>query len=66
MTQILQNFVARLDLFLPWLLPSLETIEQTFPSMARNSICIVLIAGLILLRHRNLATAASHLHRAAL
>ena len=66
MTQILQDLVAKMDLLLPWLLPALESIEQTFPSTARISICVVLMAGLAFLRHRNLATAASNLHRATL
>ncbi len=64
MTQILQDFIARMDMSLPWLLPILETLEQTVPSTARLTMCAALMVGFAFLRHRN--AAASHLHRAAL
>ncbi len=63
MTQIFQDFIAKLDLSLPWLLPALETLEQTVPAPVRLSMCLALTVWFVLLRHRN---AASHLHRAAL
>ncbi len=61
MTQILQDFIAKLDLSLPWLLPALETVEQAVPSAVRLSMCVALIVGFFFLRHRNTATAASRL-----
>ncbi len=64
--QILQNFIAKLDHTLPWLLPTLETIEYTFPATARIAMCAALMAGLVLLRHRSLASSASHGPLAAL
>lgn len=66
MTQILQDFIAKLDLSLPWLLPALETIEQTVPATARLSICVALMVGFAFLRHRHAASDASHLHRTML
>ncbi len=64
--QIIQDFIAKLDLYLPWLLPTLETIEQAFPATARIAICAVLMAGFFFMRHRNLASSARHVHLAAL
>ncbi len=65
MTQILQDLIARLDLYLPWLLPTLETVEQTVPAVVRVTICALLVVWFALLRQRN-ATSAGHLHRALL
>ncbi|MCP3960797.1 MAG: hypothetical protein GY719_23380 [bacterium] len=64
MTQIaiLQDLVTSLDLYLPWLLPTLETIELAVPSTARLLICVPLIAWFAVLRQRH-ATSPAQLHR---
>ena len=55
MTQInsIQNFIADLDMVLPWLLPVLETIDRTVPPPARLLICIPLLVWFAVLRHRH-------------
>ncbi len=62
----LQDLIANLDLYLPWLLPALESVEQALPSAARLPICIPLIVWLAFLRQRNAEHAATRLHRAVL
>ena len=63
---LLQDLIANLDLYLPWLLPTLEAIELTIPSTARLLICVPLMTWLIVLRHRHSAAAVSRFHRVAL
>ncbi len=55
MTQIspIQDIIATLDLDLPWLLPTLEAIEQTVPPTVRLLVCGLLLAWLTVLRIRN-------------
>ncbi len=63
----LQDLFAKLDLYLPWLLPTLETIEQTIPSTARIAVCAALLVWFAVLKHRDLASSGSgHLHSVAL
>ena len=66
MTQItsVQDLIANLDLYLPWLLPALETIEQTVPTTVRIVIGVLLTACLAVLRQRHAAD--RRLHRVAL
>ena len=64
MTQILQDLIARMDLYLPWLLPALETAEQTAPLAVRIPLCALLVAWFFVLRQRHSAS-ASQLHCAA-
>ncbi len=67
MTQsmLIQDLIARLDLLLPWLLPTLETLEQAAPTTVRLPICAILTVWFAILRHRDSA-AANQAHRVAL
>ncbi len=68
MTQstLIQELIASLDLYLPWLLPALETVEQTVPATVRFPIGVLLMVWVAVLRQRDPASAAGHLHRVAL
>ena len=59
---IFEDLFASLDLYLPWLLPTLETIELTFPATSRLLICVPLVVWFAVLRQRH-ATAPTQLHR---
>ncbi len=63
MTQVntLQDFIASMDLQLPWLLPALETVEQTAPAGARATICVLLVAWFAFRKLRDAAPAAGQL-----
>ena len=63
---VLQEFIAELDLSLPWLLPALETFEQVFPGAVRIPVCAMLVAWFVVLRHRHAESAESRLHHLAL
>lgn len=65
MTDFFQTLAATLDLYLPWLLPTLETIELAAPAPVRVVICGALI-GLLALRHRQAAAGAGRSHLVAL
>lgn len=66
MITLLQEFVASLDQYLPWLLPAMEAIEHSVPLTARLLLCVPLMALVALVRQRDAASDASRLHRAAL
>ena len=55
MTQItpIQDLIAGLDLSLPWLLPTLETIELTVPSTVRLLLSVPLLIWFVVLRQRH-------------
>ena len=57
---LLQDLVASLDRYLPWLLPTLEAIEGTVPVTVRLVICVPLLIWLALLRHRQAASDRPH------
>ncbi len=62
---LFQDLVANLDVYLPWLLPSLEAIEQLVPASGRLLICVPLVVWLGVLRQRSVLAAASRTHRVA-
>ena len=62
---LIQDLVAKIDLYLPWLLPTLEAIELTIPSTVRLLICVPLMVWLVALRQRHAASGASRFHRVA-
>ncbi len=64
MITALQDLIAKLDLYLPWLLPALETFEETIPATARVALCALLTVWFVMRRQRH--AAASRLHRALL
>ncbi len=49
----LQDVLTVLDQFLPWLLPSMESIESIFPVQARLLVCALLVCWLIAMRFRD-------------
>ena len=63
MTQstLIQDLIAKLDLYLPWLLPALETVEHTAPSTVRLALCAVLMVWFAVLR-RDSAIAGGGVH----
>lgn len=60
---LFQDLVANLDVYLPWLLPSLEAIEQLVPSSGRLLICVPLMIWLAVLRQRSALAAAGRYHQ---
>ncbi len=48
----LENLIVSLDMHLPWLLPSLEALEQAFPSAIRILACVPLATWLVYSRQR--------------
>ncbi len=64
-TTFFQTIIANLDLNMPWLLPALEAVEQTFPAAVRLPLCLPLMVWFVFLRQRNAASAVS-LHRLVL
>lgn len=65
-TTFFQDYIAELDLLLPWLLPALETFEKTFPPTVRLVTCVALIAGFVVLRQRNATSIAGRLQQIVL
>ena len=59
----LQDILTVLDEILPWLLPSLEAVEHSFPTPARLLVCLPLMACLILMRQRAEAAIAIPIER---
>lgn len=63
MTQsnLIQDLITKLDLYLPWLLPALETVEHTAPSAVRLALCAVLMVWFAVVR-RDSAVSSSSVH----
>ncbi|MEE8522949.1 MAG: hypothetical protein V3T72_03375 [Thermoanaerobaculia bacterium] len=48
----MQDILTVLDQYLPWLLPSMESIESAFPIQSRLLVCVLLVFWLVVMRQR--------------